>query len=302
MENLARSAAVEPFSFDRAALIKFLAARAHWSNETRRARLQTFRVFWEWAIKEGRTSINPVTGLPRVPMARPNPSPVPYRVYLSTLLLVDRRTRLILRLAGEMGLRRGEIAIIAPELDLFSNEEGWWLTVHGKGGKIRIAPVPEALVHEVTDFAGSNHWLFPGNRDGHLSPRYVSVLANAALEGNWTIHKLRHLFAKRTYQISRDIYAVQALLGHASPVTTQQYVPVEDCYLGEIVNTVSAKSFNIELDDKFRTRAQSVITIDFNTITPTEAMLLVLRLSERAVGADYGYPVPTRLQVYRRAS
>lgn len=302
LENLARAAGVEPFSFGRSALLTFLASRTHWSTETRRARLQTFRVFWKWAIADGRATFNPVEDMPRVPMTPPNPSPVPYRIYLASLLRADRRTCLILRLGAELGLRRGEIAIIRPELDLFKNEENWWLTVHGKGGKIRVVPVPESLAFEITAFAEGNLWLFPGNKDGHLSPRYVSVLANAVLEGAWTLHKLRHLFAKRTYQISRDIYAVQTLLGHSSPKTTQQYVPVEEEYLRDIVNLVAAKSFNIELDVKLRMQAENVITIDLNTISPSEAMLLVMRLSERAVRADGGSSVPTQLQSYRRAS
>jgi hypothetical protein len=46
-------------------------------------------------------------------------------------------------------------------------------------------------------------WLFPGDEDGHLSPRWVGKLMAGALPDHWTAHTLRHRFATRAYRGSR---------------------------------------------------------------------------------------------------
>lgn len=199
LSQLARSAPVGPYDFTQDHLIEFLSAKTHWATETRRSRLQTYRGFWDWAMLKNHVLTNPVEGLPRIPVSDPNPLPAPYRIYLAALLRADRRTRIILRLAGEVGLRRGEIALVQPPQDLLQTEEGWWLCVHGKGGKSRVVPVPEDIAHEILEFAGNSTWLLPGRKNGHLSARHAYVLASRVLSAPWSIHKLRHLFAKRSY-------------------------------------------------------------------------------------------------------
>lgn len=69
---------------------------------------------------------------------------------------------------------------------------------------------------------------FPGADHGHLSPHRVGDLVAAALPGGWTCHTLRHRFATRSYTASGgDLLAVQRLLGHAKPETTQRYVALD---------------------------------------------------------------------------
>ncbi|WP_292702628.1 tyrosine-type recombinase/integrase, partial [Microbacterium sp. 69-10] len=50
-----------------------------------------------------------------------------------------------------------------------------------------------------------------------------------------TMHALRHAFATRTYNVNRDVFAVQQLLGHSSAATTQRYVQVSDDSLRALV-------------------------------------------------------------------
>lgn len=61
-----------------------------------------------------------------------------------------------------------------------------------------------------------------------------------ALPGDWTMHSLRHSAATRWYQVDRDVFTVQELLGHASPATTRRYVAVPNDALRATVDAASA--------------------------------------------------------------
>jgi integrase len=75
---------------------------------------------------------------------------------------------------------------------------------------------------------GAGGYLFPGDDDGHLSARYVGKLMAGALPDHSTAHTLRHRFATRAYRGTRNLRAVQALLGHSSVATTERYTAVDD--------------------------------------------------------------------------
>jgi integrase len=56
----------------------------------------------------------------------------------------------------------------------------------------------------------------------NLTRAYYVAMEKAGIE-NLTFHDLRHTFATRMVQKGVDIYKVQRLLGHKSPVMTQRY-------------------------------------------------------------------------------
>lgn len=211
------------------------AGRQDWSVETRRGNRQSMLNFWRWAIEAGRTDHNPAEALPRVSPASPNPRPAPENAYRRALLAADDRGRLMLRLAAECGLRRGEVAQVHHR-DIVEDLVGWSLIVHGKGAKDRIVPLPDSLAAELR--AHRRGYVFPGNDHGHLSPRWVGKIVTGLLPGSITMHQLRHRFASRAYQHDRDVFVVQELLGHTSPVTTRRYVVVPNESLRATVEAV----------------------------------------------------------------
>ena len=205
--------------------------RQDWKRETRRSYRSSLRGFFKFACATGLIDHDPAADLPAIRMESPRPRPAPDDAWLRALQTPRADVRLMLRLAGEAGLRRAEVSKVHVRDVL----DGPQLYVHGKGSHDRIVPITDSLAGQLllgaaghTPGASDSGWLFPGECDSHLSPEWVGQLCAAALPGELTMHTLRHRFATRAYRASRNMRAVQLLLGHQSIVTTQRYLAVDD--------------------------------------------------------------------------
>lgn len=237
LRHLARGIRTPPWAIAGEQLVEWAGVQ-EWQPETRRGRRTTFLSFWRWAIATERTTTNPAAALPLVKPTAPNPRPVPDRVYEAALWHADDRVRLMMRLAAEAGMRRAEIAVVHSS-DLVEDLDGWSLVVHGKGNKARVVPLTRRIALELRSLPGG--YAFPGAIDGHLSPRRVGELVTDQLEGDWTIHKLRHRAGTRWHRSSGgDLLVVQELLGHASPATTRAYVKVQRESLRQAVDEAAS--------------------------------------------------------------
>jgi len=127
----------------------------------------------------------------------------------------------------EAGLRRAEIAQVHVD-DLTGGPGMYSLLVHGKGSNERVIPINDELA---ADIALAGGWLFPSQRGEHLTPRAVGVMCSELLGEHVTLHMLRHKFATRAYRGSRNLRAVQKLLGHSSLAITERYL---DCDADEM--------------------------------------------------------------------
>uniref|UniRef100_UPI000838F28F tyrosine-type recombinase/integrase n=1 Tax=Kribbia dieselivorans TaxID=331526 RepID=UPI000838F28F len=222
--------------------LTFYLARTDWSPETKRSTRSSLSSFYRWAVRAGRTDHNPTEALDGVRVPRALPRPTPDEAVWAALAAADDRTRLMILLAGLAGLRRSEIAAVhTDDLDMPGV-----LRVRGKGGRDRLIPLhPDlaaALNAEVTrrrtqgppgtgwTVAGTAPgWLFPGyGPDSHLHSHMVGKYVGEALPAGWTAHTLRHRFATQAYGATRDLRAVQELLGHSKPETTARYAAVPD--------------------------------------------------------------------------
>lgn len=217
-----RLGVADPWSVEPLQLVAWF-NRQHWATETRRGHRATLRAFYGWAASEGLVEASPAAALPIVRPAPPRPNPCSESAYVEALAKAGVRERLMIRLGAEIGLRRAEVAQVHNS-DLTRDLDGWSLRVHGKGGRERYLPLPPLLAQELLSLPAG--WAFPGDDDGHLSPRWVGTLVSRLLPDPWTMHSLRHRFAARTHEVERDLVIVQELLGHASIVTTRNYVPV----------------------------------------------------------------------------
>lgn len=223
LEHLARRVNVGPWRVTTDTLLDYLAAQ-EWATETRRGRRTTFGRFYTWGLYRGFVHTNPVDDTPRVRSSSGVARPAPDTVYRQALVAAGHREGLMLRLAAEVGLRRGEVSRIHTQ-DLLVDLVDYSLLVHGKGGRTRIVPLPRSLGQQLA--TTEQGYLFPGRDNGHLSPRYVGKLIRDLLPDAWTMHTLRHRFGTRAYALTSDLLLVQQILGHASPATTRLYIQTD---------------------------------------------------------------------------
>lgn len=223
LRHLARRCTVGPWQITPERILDYFAAH-DWAAETRRGRRTTFVRFYDWGIYRGFVQLNPAENIPKVRMVVGQARPAPDRAYHEALMAARPRERLMLRLAAEVGMRRAEVAQAHTD-DLMEDLVDYSLRVHGKGGRMRIVPLPQTLGKLIAGRAPG--YLFPGDDNGHLSPRYVGKLMRDLLPGDFTMHTLRHRFATRLYSHTRDVLLVQEALGHANPGTTRRYIPYD---------------------------------------------------------------------------
>ena len=123
---------------------------------------------------------------------------------------------------------------------------GEWLSITGKGGKMRDVPVLKAASEAVDDYLGECPFdggpataLFLSSRGKPLGARAVQRLLEGLrfeleLPAYVTPHSLRHAFATHLLSNGGDLRAIQELLGHASLSTTQRYTHVDESHLIQI--------------------------------------------------------------------
>jgi len=204
-------------------LLDWLGHQQHLSPEARHSYRSTIRGFLSWAYQYGRIPVYLGDALPRVRVPKAPPRPANDDAWQTALAKADRRTELMLRLAGEAGLRRAEIAQVhSSHLDGASRQ----LLVFGKGGKQRVVPISDHLAFLIGECGEG--WLFSNGVGGHLSADRVGRLIADVLPGDLAAHTLRHRYATRAYRGSHNLRAVQKLLGHASVLSTEIYTMVAD--------------------------------------------------------------------------
>ncbi|MGD9852466.1 MAG: tyrosine-type recombinase/integrase [Nitrospirales bacterium] len=127
------------------------------------------------------------------------------------------------------GMRMGEILALTWEtVDLFRQTV---TVLRSKNGDRRTIPlngkVFGLLKERMKGDSSPTGLVFPSQagtpRDGHdLRRGFRKALATAKIQ-DFHFHDLRHTFATRLVQAGVDLYKVQRLLGHRSPVMTQRY-------------------------------------------------------------------------------
>lgn len=155
------------------------------------------------------------------------------------------RDQAMLELLYATGLRVSElVSLQAQQINL----QGDYLTVKGKGSKMRVVPFgqwarqkllsymqemrPRLLKGKNTPFLFVNRSGRPLSRQGFW--KIIRGYARAAgIEKKVSPHTLRHSFATHLLEGGADLRSVQSMLGHADISTTQIYTHVDGRRLKE---------------------------------------------------------------------
>jgi integrase/recombinase XerC len=238
--------AVDSFS------IRRFAAQCHRKGASPRSlarRLSAVRRFFAYLVREGELGANPAVHVQAPKPARRLPATLDAD-QVARLLEFDGddeltlRDRAMLELLYSSGLRLAElVGLDLLDLDLDDRS----VRVTGKGNKMRVVPVgrraAEALEAWLARRGGiarpDEPAVFVSQRGTRVAPRTVQQRLNTWAKRQGASmrvhpHMLRHSFATHLLESSRNLRAVQELLGHASLSTTQVYTHVDFQHLAQI--------------------------------------------------------------------
>ncbi len=216
--------------------------KRRWSDATINRHFSFLRHVLMLAVKDGKLTQNPVSGLKFFPEVK------------RTRFLSDGEiTRLqgvmsksdwkLVAIAIETGLRRGEQFLLRwDQVDL---ENGVLTLPLPKGGKTRHVPLSEeakAILRTFDSFLQSA-FVFPGLKDvsqpmdsrAFLRRSFEPSLRKAGIAGVcW--HSLRHTAASRRVMAGVDLVSVKEILGHRDIQTTLRYSHLAPGHLRDAVN------------------------------------------------------------------
>ncbi len=225
--------------------VRSFAARCHARGLKGRSiqrRLAAMRTFFGFLQREDSLKLNPAVDVPAPKAGRRLPHALDVDQMARLLAFkpgnaLETRDLALMELLYSGGLRLAELTgLKLKDLDL----AGGSARVVGKGSKERIAPVGRKAVQALRQWLEQRasmaradcEALFVGRNGGPLSARAVQlrVAARARAQGlpqHVHPHLFRHSFATHLLESSRDLRAVQELLGHANISTTQVYTHLD---------------------------------------------------------------------------
>lgn len=265
---------LEAYSRDLSRLVEFMAGRglSHWRevdgvdlrayvaqlkgsgcSERSMARyLVTLRQFYRFLLKEEALHADPMPQFVLPPRSGKLPETLnteDVRMLLNQpdpMTPLGARDRAMLEVLYGTGLRVSElVSLQLQQVNLEAN----YLTVKGKGAKVRVVPfgrwARESLLHYLAHVR-------PRLARGRMSPALFLTRSAKALtrQGFWklirrygraaglehkvTPHTLRHSFATHLLEGGADLRAVQSMLGHADISTTQIYTHLSRKHIKQI--------------------------------------------------------------------
>jgi integrase/recombinase XerD len=206
--------------------------------------LSSLKRFYLYALREGRTQIDPTLDVEAPKRARRLPKSLT-ESDVEALLEAPRRAaplglrdKAMLELLYASGLRVSELVTL--KLPQVSQDMGV-VRIFGKGSKERLVPVGEEALAWIRRYLASGRAallagrvtdaLFVTARGGPMTRQAFWGLlkryaVQAGIAGAISPHTLRHAFATHLLNHGADLRVVQLLLGHADISTTQIYTHV----------------------------------------------------------------------------
>jgi integrase/recombinase XerD len=214
-------------------------------------RISALRQFYGFLVSEGKRSDDPTSTIESPKQTRTLPKVLSEDEVTVLIKTAEKQggpesVRLValLEILYATGLRVSEL--VGLPLTAIGPESRY-LTVEGKGGRERMAPLSDHAQKAMKAYIdvrqkflmpdradSQSKWLFPSrtSESGHLTrQRFAQLLKelsrNAGIDPERVSpHVLRHAFATHLLKHGADLRSVQKMLGHADIATTQIYTQV----------------------------------------------------------------------------
>ncbi|MFB6348624.1 site-specific tyrosine recombinase XerD [Moraxella marmotae] len=206
--------------------------------------LASLRQFFLWQIEMGQRDDNPCHTIKTPKIGKSLPKTLSESQVAALLsapdvgTLLGLRDKAMLEVLYACGLRVSELTGLSLEN---LNLNAGWLSVTGKGNKMRLIPLGEYALAALQDYLPLRSGLLAGQKDcqavflteqggymtrhnfWHLIKKYALI---AGISSDISPHTLRHAFATHLVNHGADLRSVQLLLGHSDLSTTQIYTHV----------------------------------------------------------------------------
>lgn len=198
-----------------------LIATRNYSSEYRHSILASWKLLYRWAVAKRLVLVDPTLLLDPVPVRKRVPRIAPDAAVSAALLNATPRDKALVMLARYACLRLSEIANLSMK-----DRMGETLIIRGKGDKERFVDINPPLMLALLALEAEQAYgsYFPGATSGHLHPQSVHKIIKRIT--GWNPHSLRHAGATAAYRATRNLRAVQEMLGHSSLATTERYLHI----------------------------------------------------------------------------
>jgi integrase/recombinase XerD len=216
-------------------------------------RISALRQFYDFILGEGKRTDDPTIALESPKQVRNTPK-ILSEDEVSLLISTAQKqggpesVRLValLEILYATGLRVSEL--VGLPLSAIGPENRY-LTIDGKGGRQRVAPLSEPAQRAMKNYMdvrgrfltadvgnAKAKWLFPTrtSESGHMTrQRFAQLLRDLSRDADFDARRvnpntLRHSFAVHLLRHGADLRSVQKMLGHADILTTQIYTQFID--------------------------------------------------------------------------
>lgn len=194
--------------------------------------------FFTWAIRAGELDFNPAAEIPRprVPVGLPR---VASDESVEMLVLHAREPyRLWAELAAYAALRC--IEVYRLDRAHITEQE---IRVYGKGSKYRLVPTHPRIWQSVKDLPAGPVSGAPSER--RISTNFQRYCLAEKLP-NMSMHRLRAWCATKMYRATKDLQAVQRLLGHANLATTARYLGMGEDVMRAAINALPELGVHVD--------------------------------------------------------
>jgi site-specific recombinase XerD len=214
-----------------------------WSASTFLTYYKSLKVFFQWCVREGHLTKNPVADIERPRLEKKLPPKLSKQDALRLLEVVAnypysdpylrRRNHAVLATFIFAGLRKQELVNLKmSDVDL---ENRSIFVRQGKGSKDRVIPMNQTLAEILAQYLPERRRLqktcpeffasFPRNEGfSHMGIKLLIEKVRAASQIRFGAHMLRHTFATLMLEGGCDIYSLSRMLGHTDIKTTTIYL------------------------------------------------------------------------------